>query len=330
MYLDMHTGEIVDPYNGLDDLKNGIIRATNPETFVEDPLRVLRIMQLIARKAKTIENKTIALCRSMLEEYPFLSSERVFEEWNKLLLKADKPSVGLQFLVDCGWIKWFPELYNLIGCKQNPEHHPEGDVWQHTLLAVDKAAAIRNQIPKEWTMAFMYGVLLHDTGKPQTTDIITLTAYGHDKEGEKHAFTFMSRLCNDKTLIKKVCNIVELHMRIGQLYASKSPESAWKRLHNKCRLDILAYMAIADHGARSIENIESLYPPADNALELFEKFGEKEILPVLKGSHLIEVGMTPGIEFSILLKAAYDYQIEHNCEDINKLLSYVKKIRINN
>ena len=160
MYLNMHNGELVDPFNGLDDLQNGILRATDYNTFVEDPLR-----------------------EKMTDEFYELPAERVFSEWEKLLLKADKPSMGLQFLRDCGWLKHFPELNDLIGCPQNPIWHPEGDVWVHTCMVIDQAAKLRDQLPNsDWRLAFMFGALLHDVGKPSTTTP-DLRAYGHDAAG---------------------------------------------------------------------------------------------------------------------------------------------------
>ena len=133
MYIDLHNGELIDPFNGQEDLFNGVIRVTNSATFTEDPLRVLRIMQILPRKGRIVDANTIELCKTMINEFDLLPKERVFEEFKKLLLKAKMPSLGLQFLKDCGWIIHFPELEALIGCKQHPKWHPEGDVWAHTL-----------------------------------------------------------------------------------------------------------------------------------------------------------------------------------------------------
>ena len=98
MFFDLCDYQLHDPYNGIADLKRGILRHTS-EQFSEDPLRVLRIMQLLPRKGKTVAPETLLLCQGMADEYPTIASERVFEEWNKLMLKADKPSIGLRFLV---------------------------------------------------------------------------------------------------------------------------------------------------------------------------------------------------------------------------------------
>ena len=323
IYLDLHVMNLVDPYNGQKDLEDGVIRATNPETFREDPLRVLRIMQILARKGVTVEPETLALCRAMADEMAALSKERIFEEWKKLLLMADKPSIGLEFLKDSGWLKWFPELEELIGCPQSPVYHPEGDVWKHTLMAVDAAAQQREFIPDDWKLAYMFGMLLHDIGKPTTTDPVTFTAYGHDTEGAKIAAPFMERLTNDKKLIQNVCQIVKLHMRPGHLVRDEAGIAAWKRLQNELRLDIMAYVSLADGMATGgLSGVEK-QKPAEIALDYFSSFGETKIEPVLKGRHLIKAGYKPGPHFAGILKKAYEYQIETGCEEIHVLLEIV-------
>ena len=217
IYKDLNTNEIIDPYNGLKDLENGVLKATDPSTFIEDPLRVLRIMQLLPRKGKVVDPQTIELCRSIKDQYGTIASERVFEEFNKLLLKAYKPSLGLQFLADCGWIDNFKALKDLIACEQNPQWHPEGNVFEHTKRALDMASQVKYSLPEEWHLAFMYGVMLHDVGKPSTTKE-NFTAYGHDIAGVDIAEKFMKRITNDKILIQRVKYIVLYHMRVEGLF----------------------------------------------------------------------------------------------------------------
>ena len=320
MYLDLHTLEIIDPYNGMEDLKKGIIRVTNRETFQEDPLRVLRIMQILPRKGKKVAPATVKLCREMVHEFPHLSKERLMEEWKKLLLRADKPSMGLEFLRQSQWIQWFPELQSLIGCRQNPLHHPEGDVWKHTLIAIDAAAELKKQLPEDWHLAYMFGILLHDTGKPDTTNTDTLKSHGHDKLGEEKAKIFMRRICDEKLLIERVTAIVGLHMQPGFLHKGKAKHAAWRRLHNKLRLDVLAMVAKADALASGGINVDDKFKAGELAMEYFQKLGDKPIAPVLQGRHLIEAGYQPGRQFTIILKKAYEYQLDTGCEDVQELL----------
>lgn len=318
MYVDLYESKLIDYYGGLEDCKNGVIRATNKEKFIEDPLRVLRIMQLLPRKGQTVEKETMDLSIGMIDEFPTLSKERVYEEFYKLLLLAEKPSIGLNFLKDSGWIKWFPELEALIGAPQNPEHHPEGDVWIHTLMAVDNAAKLRKHVDENLRTAYMFGVLCHDFGKPYTTNPITLTAYGHDEEGVEYANSFMKRLTNDKDLIRDVKKITQLHMRSNQLVRGKAKISAWKRLHNKMRLDILAYVSLADGCARPNREFED-HETSKVALEYFTKFGEKPIPKILTGAYLVAKGILPGPKIGEILKIAYEIQIEKGIDSEDSL-----------
>lgn len=318
MYQDMETGEIVDPFGGLGDLRAGVLRATDPKTFVEDPLRALRVMQLLPRKGKVVAPSTLALCRGMAGEFDSLPKERVFEEFNKLLLKADKPSMGLEFLKESGWLRHFPELQALVGCEQNPDWHPEGDVWEHTLRVVDVAARLHTQLPNDWGLAYMYGAMLHDVGKPVTTTEELLSP-GHDVAGVPLAEAFMRRLCDNATLIKRVCKIIACHMRPGQLTQSGAKLSAWKRLHNELRLDVCAYMSRADSTSRYGDAVDAPHPPSKVALRHFEEFGEEPIPPILMGRHLIERGLKPGPVFGEILERAYRAQIESGIEDLDLL-----------
>ena len=310
MYKNLHTGAIVDPFDGFKDLKNGLLRVTNEATFVEDPLRVLRIMQLLPRKGKTVESKTIALCRSMVDDFKYLPKERVFEEFSKLLLKADKPSMGLEFLRDCGWIVHFPELKNLDGCPQNPVWHPEGDVWVHTMMVVDNAAQLRKQVPEEWRLAYMFGALLHDIGKPDTTVLPECTAHGHDRVGAEMSIGFMNRMTDDKRLTERVEQIVRYHMRPGQLFRSKARSPAWRRLHNKLRLDILGWMFKADSAGRTGRSIEDENLGSEKCFAYFKKLGDRRIPPIVLGRDLIDRGIKPGPAFKAILAKAYELQME--------------------
>lgn len=324
MYLNLHTRELVDPYNGLADLEKGILRATDENTFIEDPLRVLRIMQLLPRKGISVAEETLKLCQDMVNSFSELPAERVFVEWEKLLLKAEKPSIGLEFLKASGWLKHFPELHNLVGCLQNPIWHPEGDVWIHTCMVLDNAAKLRPLIPEEWQLPYMFGALLHDVGKPSTTTP-ELTAYGHDVAGIPLAETFLRRITNNKSLIDRVSLIVGLHMRAGQLFGSKAKESAWKRLHNKCRLDILGWQSKADSAGRTGRNvILDSHKVSEMCFELFEKFGEEEIQPLIFGRDLIALGLKPSEKFGVILDDCYEKQLDGDSRE--EILLGLKKL----
>ena len=142
MGFDPLTGDVLDPHGGGRDLERGVLRATDPAHFPEDPLRGLRVAQLAARLEMAPDGELVALCRGL--DPSELSGERVFDELTKLLLHAAKPSIGLEVLENTGQLRFFPELDALRDVPQDPEWHPEGDVWVHTLMVLDVAATLRD------------------------------------------------------------------------------------------------------------------------------------------------------------------------------------------
>lgn len=335
MAVDLETMELVDPFGGHNDLVKGVLRATDLETFIEDPLRALRAMQLLARKAKTIEALTMHTIRGMTDKFPTIAKERVFEEFSKLLLKAERPSVGLEFLRESGWIIHFPELLNLIGCEQHPEWHPEGDVWVHTLEVTDASAYVRGRIDPDWVEPFVFGAMLHDVGKPEKTITPAMvaagefpedrlfTAYGHDKAGVDPAEHFLRRMTNEKQFIERATVIVGEHMQPYSLHSGGARDSAWRRLHNKIRLDVIGWMSRCDCCGRPDRHIGDPDLEHDVSEHCFSRFGDlgtEPIKPMLLGRHLIGEGLKPGPHFGVALRAAYEAQIDNESLGVDELL----------
>jgi tRNA nucleotidyltransferase (CCA-adding enzyme) len=136
--FDPLTGEHLDPWGGIRDLERRVLRAVDARTFPDDSLRVLRAVQFAARFTLDVEPSTRELCRRIpLDDLP---AERIWGEIEKLVVLADRPSLGLEVALDLGAVdRLFPELRALVGCPQEPEWHPEGDVWIHTLMVTDEA-----------------------------------------------------------------------------------------------------------------------------------------------------------------------------------------------
>ncbi|TVP76346.1 MAG: HD domain-containing protein, partial [Puniceicoccaceae bacterium] len=223
------TGEILDPYHGVADLQARCLRHVSA-AFSEDPLRVLRGMQFIARFGLEAAPETVELCRALSPEH--LPMERLWEEWKKLLLKGRTIASGLYFLKDCGWLRHFPELEALDGCAQDPKWHPEGDVWQHTGHCLDAYAAHR--IGDEWEDLIVgLAVLCHDMGKPDTTytdEDGRIRSPRHDILGVPVAKRFLERLTRQKKIFADVLPLVEQHMRPLALYRDGAGDSAIRRL----------------------------------------------------------------------------------------------------
>lgn len=140
----------------------------------------------------------------------------LFLEITKHLLEDEKPSIYLSSLLQEPWFLQYPfkMLYDLKGTRQSPEHHPEGDAWNHMLLVVDYAAEIK-ELSKN-PLVFMWAALLHDIGKPSTTRVKKgkITSYNHDKVGEKLAIEFLEYCVDDRGFIEEVSNLVRYHMHI--------------------------------------------------------------------------------------------------------------------
>jgi tRNA nucleotidyltransferase (CCA-adding enzyme) len=347
MALDLVTGELHDPFGGRADLEAGILRATDPQLFVQDPLRALRAMQLLARKAKTVDRKTLALIRGMSRHFSELPKERLHEEFRKLLLKADRPSVGLAFLRESGWLPHFPELEAMIGCEQREEWHPEGDVWAHSLLAADAAAQVRHLVPDHLREAFVFGTFLHDAGKPATTitaqmirardpyvmqvaasagkdpSDLLLTAYGHDMAGMDPAASFLRKLTDSPKLIKAVQGIVGLHMQPWNLYGGNAGLGAYARLSRKASefglpLSILGHVCRCDACATGFNRrLIGGQPDFEHATSerLFDAAStldqKSSLTPKVQGRDLIARGYKPGPEMGKILKRAIELQDKH-------------------
>ncbi len=323
---DILTGEIVDPYGGRDDLEKKILRHTS-DRFSEDSLRVLRAMQFSARFDFDVAPETVELCSKIAFEN--LPQERVFEEWKKLLLKGTKISKGLNFLRDCGWIKYFPELNACVGCAQDPEWHPEGDVFVHTGYCLDCFAKERIGDEREDLIVGL-AILCHDFGKPLCTVKDAdgrIRSRGHDILGVRPAERFLNRLTREKNLISAVLPLVERHMAILDLWRNQCGDSAIRRLAGKVgRIDRLVRIDVADRGGRPPIEPE----PSPQGEWILARAKELQVQdsapkPIFMGRHLIEIGLKPNAKFSEILSAVYEAQLDGEVVDIISAREWVQK-----
>ncbi len=307
MMQNVLTGEIIDHFGGRDDLQQGIIRHIHPDTFVEDPLRVLRGAQFAARFEFDIAPETTELCRSM--DISALAKERILAETEKALLKADKPSIFFELMREMDQLSvWFPELEALIGVEQNPKHHSEGDVWVHTMMVVDQAAKIRHLAKDQ--LGLMFSALTHDFGKAVCTEVINgeLHAYGHETEGLPIIKSFMERLTSERGLIKYVLNLAELHMKpntLASLGASvKSTNKMFDKSVDPAGLLCLAY---ADGLGKSAPREYVSYN--DFFIERLSTYREYMSRPFVTGQDLIDAGINPSKSFSEYLAFAHKLRL---------------------
>lgn len=326
---DYSSKEILDPFNGREDLQKKILRHTS-ERFREDPLRVLRAMQFSARFNMDVAPETVKMCSEISMEN--LPHERLFEEWKKLILKGEKISKGLFFLKDCGWIKYFPELEACVGCEQDPEWHPEGDVFVHTSLSMDSFARARIGDEREDLIVGL-AVLCHDFGKPlcsKVGDDGKIHSYGHDVLGEKPTRTFLERITREKSLIDAVIPLVKRHMAVLDLWRNKAGDAAIRRLSAKVeRIDRLVRIDAADRGGRfeSGNDEEKNSPQGEWILKKAEILSIKDSAPkpILMGRHLQDLGYVPSKKFGEVLKDAYEAQLDGEFFDEKEALEFFKK-----
>ena len=333
------TQEIIDPFQGRADIQTKLLRAVSLGTFGEDSLRVLRAAQFAARFEFEVEPQTVELCRSI--DVTDLPAERIWGEMEKLLLRAHRPSIGLQWLRALGAIdQIFPELKALIDVPQEPEWHPEGDVWIHTLLTVDRARELIDDLSYAKQVTAMLAALAHDFGKPATTDFIDgrIRSREHEEAGVAPTESFLDRL-NLHTLDgydvrAQVLAIVRDHLKPGEFYKKRLEVSAgaFRRLARKVDLDLLYRVAKADSLGRNGEHVphEKWYT-AESQEWFIERVRELELqdgapAPILLGRHLLEMGMQPGPRVGEITKAVYEMQLDGRVMSVEDARAAAAKI----
>lgn len=325
---DFFNDKFLDPHNGIKDLEKKVLKHTNDKTFIEDPLRVYRAVQFASRFNLTFDKKTFSLCKQIVEnnELEELPKERVFEEFKKLFLKSDKPSVGMNYLKELGILRYFPELSLLIGCVQDEVYHPEGDVWVHTLMTLDEMVKLKTGDEYKDLYLF-YALLCHDLGKPLCTKEIDgrITSHKHESLGVEPTISFLSRITNEKKLIEKITPLVKNHLAPFQLYKAESSIKAVKRLSLKCNIEELCIVCLADCKGRTIPDKDKCDKAVSWLLEKAREMNISEVglKPLVQGRDLITLGLKPSKEFKAILEYALNLQIDENLEK-KKIIENIK------
>jgi tRNA nucleotidyltransferase (CCA-adding enzyme) len=336
------TGEIIDPYNGKEDLENKILRHTS-EAFSEDPLRVLRGMNFIGRFGFDIAPETAALAKSIKDEYKYLPKERVYEEFKKLTQKGIEPGRALDYLYKTGWSENFPHIHNLQNVEQEEEYHPEIWLDEHTKQVMDQAAriAIEQNLSPEEKEILVYAALCHDFAKPATTKRIMkkgkerITSHGHEEAGGPMAKHFLEQIGVPKHIINKVVPLVENHLNHIHMKHSKKQDSFIKNLAERLHpatVEELHRLINADHtGRRTQEQIHSgqNIKSSQEAQEMANKAQENGVYQgrhpdLLQGKDLIAAGMQPGKEMGDLLKEHRKLILHHKITNRDEALNWMR------
>jgi tRNA nucleotidyltransferase (CCA-adding enzyme) len=326
IYLDPLEGRIEDPCGGLEDIRKRLLRHASAQ-FVEDPLRVMRAMQFVSRFEMDCCPETLQLCRNL--HWDHLPQERLFGEFEKLLLQGVDLRKGLNFLRDCGWIAAFPELEGMVGCAQDPGWHPEGDVWTHTCLAMNAFAHRRVHSPKE-DLVVGLAVLCHDMGKPRTSAWSDgrIRSPGHEHAGVPLAEAFLSRITREAFLLESVPPLVREHMVLRALHLGKAGDAAIRRLSLRVpSIEWLARVCQADREGRADPWVALPFPEGDWIRERVAalRMPGGKVEPLVRGRDLIDLGVHPGRAMGEVLKALFEVQLDGGFEDCASGLKYARE-----
>ncbi len=321
------TGEIVDPYGGVTDIQNRLIRAVAADTFIEDSLRVLRAMQMAARFEMSIAPETLALCRAI--DLSDLPKERIWGEFEKLFLLAAKPSIGLQMALELRVLeKLFPQLLRLISFQaDNPKNQTfdeaglieiiKNDLFAHTERLLDEAAKLANDLQKEKRLTLLVAALCKN--------LI------HLSDGEASVIAVLEQLgintMNNYDVRKQVLSLIREHENPRTFYESSS-DGDFRRLAGRVDMNLLYRFAKADalaYGdASTIE--EEWFIEKARALGLEDGAPEA----ILKGRHLLEIGVQPGPQMGKILNQVYELQLDGLVTTFEQALEHARRLIASN
>jgi tRNA nucleotidyltransferase (CCA-adding enzyme) len=320
---DPRARQTLDFFGGAADLRNRILRHTSP-AFAEDPLRVLRGLQFAGRFDLAAAPETVDLCRRIKDSRAELPVERVREEWFKWAQSSIKPSAGLRFLVDTGWVDHFPEIKALIGVPQEPDWHPEGDVFIHTCHCCDALARLdqwKAEDPQS-RLVHMLAVLAHDFGKPATTcqglkdGKVRILSPGHEEVGADLAAAFLERLGAPQAVQARVVPLVRNHLFHFQTMTDRAVRRLARRLEPENIQGLCLVMTADSMGRPPRPAVEPEFVRQLLAFAHELQVRQKPPQPLLMGRHLVELGMEPGKAFGVILHKAYEAQLEGAFTDL--------------
>ena len=336
MMYDILNDELVDPFNGKQDIESGIIRHVDSKTFVEDPLRVLRVAQFAARfPYMVVAPDTIELASGI--DISTLSKERIYTELEKAMLKSKKPSVFFNTLRQMNQLStWFPEVESMIGVPQSFKYHKEGDVFTHTMLVLDTLATSYRDTATN-PIGLMLSALFHDLGKIRatTTENGEVHSYKHEMYGVEIAFNALYRITEENDLINYVLNMVENHMRPHHLYNSESRIKKTNKMFDESVSPFdLIYLAYADTLSAKKDNDEEVVQAHNETLFLvsrYHTYSDYMSRPYVMGRDLVEYGLKPGKYFAKALEFAHKLRLAGVDREsaLNQTIKLAKKLSKN-
>jgi tRNA nucleotidyltransferase (CCA-adding enzyme) len=335
MMYDPLTDEYLDPYEGRRDLEQRLIRVVDPQTFVEDSLRVLRAMQLASRFEFRIDPGTVALCRNI--DLSDLPAERIRAEVEKWLLQSRHPSIGLIAARELGIIeRLWPQIHALIACPQDEKTHPEGDVFQHTAMTLDEARKHIDDLPRPKQITIMLAALCHDFGKPLTTKIekMQVTASGHEAAGIAPAESFLDQLkvftLDHYDVRTQVLGLIKYHLTPVKWFETQTSgqtitDGMFRRLALRVEPELLYRVERANRLGRA----GSIKPEAEEwFITRVSRLGVEEHAPqpLLRGRHVLELGLQPGKRVGEVIRAVYEMQLDGEVVTLDDAIDAARRI----
>ena len=332
LYYDSRRKRVIDCHGGLEDLRLRRLRVVDEERFPEDPLRVLRAMQFLSRFGLDPAGDLARISRGMVDDYSSLARERVCDEWFKWATRGRIPSKGLEFLVEGGWVAHFPEIESLCGLQQDPEWHPEGDVFRHVCFCCDAMAESEEWQRMEETdrAVYMLAMLLHDAGKASTTredwrrGRLRIVSPGHERQGVPLADRFLERLGMPHVVRRRVIPLVANHMVHYQDVSNRAIRRLAVRLQPETIEGLCLVMEADAMGRpplpRQVPATVTLLREKSAELQVDRSAPER----VLKGRDLIPLGVPPGPRMGDLLDRVYQVQLDGLVSDRESAVDWLR------
>lgn len=306
--FDPYTNEYIDPFGGIDDLNNHLLKAVSQQKFIEDPLRILRVARFLAKLPDfNVDPELENLCFNNRDSLKYLTKERVYREYESMLLST-MPSRSFEFLKRIDALPLF--LKKMLMTPQRLDFHPEGNVFNHTMLVIDLAALNKDKVKKP--NYFMWAALLHDIGKIKVTTKEG-RAPNHDLVGEKMAYDEMIKISNNKSISKYVSIMVRTHMIL--MVAMKKQDfipylKVLRRIDGILELDDLILLSKCDKLGRKRIDIHTI-GQFDQYIETMKsKYGISPITPIINGNSLKSLGYNDYSNYNSLLEYAYTLQLK--------------------
>ena len=320
MAINVATRQFVDPYGGLDDLADGVLRtpSTPERSFSDDPLRMMRAARFASRLGFTVAPEVVQAMKDMADRLAIVSKERIQAEFTGLLL-TDQPREGLDLLVRTGLADQFlPELPALQ--LEIDEHAHHKDVYQHTLTVLDQAIALEKDRGHEPDIVNRLAALLHDIGKPATRRFegSKVTFHHHDVVGAKLIKKRLRELTYPAAVVKSVAKLTELHLRFHGYSDGEWSDAAVRRYVRDAgdeleRLHILTRADCTTRNRNRATRLRRAYEELEWRIDELAKQEELNALrPHLDGTQIMEVlGIGPGRDVG----EAYKFLLEHRTDN---------------